>query len=44
LEYCILETPAKSAAPYPHQWQTKPIILGLNFIAALIIILTPFNY
>src|SRR5208283_730034 len=28
--YCSLETPARSAAPYAHQWQTKPNILGLN--------------
>src|SRR3972149_8819512 len=28
--YCSLETPAKSAAPYTHQWHTKPTILGLN--------------
>jgi hypothetical protein len=30
VEYCSLETPAMSAAPYAHQWQTKPNILGLN--------------
>jgi len=30
VEYCSLETPAMSAAPYAHQWHTKPIILGLN--------------
>jgi hypothetical protein len=25
-----------SAAPYAHQWQTKPNIFGLNLIPALI--------
>src|SRR5208337_5002202 len=30
--YCSLETPARSAAPYAHQWHTKPNILGLNVI------------
>ncbi len=33
--YCSLETPARSADPYAHQLQTKPTILGLNFMAAL---------
>jgi hypothetical protein len=28
--YCSLETPDRSAAPYTHQWHTKPRILGLN--------------
>src|SRR3990172_5060370 len=28
--YCSLETPARSAAPYPHQKHKKPKILGLN--------------
>jgi hypothetical protein len=28
--YCSLETPAMSAAPYAHQWHTKPNIFGLN--------------
>jgi len=32
--YCSLETPARSAAPYPHQWHTKPNILGLNLSPA----------
>src|SRR5208337_1758788 len=30
VEYCSLETPARSAAPYAHQWHTKPNIRGLN--------------
>jgi hypothetical protein len=34
-EYCSLETPAKSAAPYPHQWHTKPNIFGLNLAALM---------
>jgi hypothetical protein len=36
VEYCSLETPDKSAAPYAHQWQTKPSILGLKVDPALI--------
>jgi hypothetical protein len=28
--YCILETPAKSAAEYPHQVQQKTRILGVK--------------
>jgi hypothetical protein len=39
--YCSLETPAMSAAPYAHQWQTKPNILGLNLSPATILISTP---
>src|SRR5574341_1468974 len=34
--YCSLDTPAMSAAPYAHQWQAKPRILGLNASPALI--------
>src|SRR5660398_182759 len=34
--YCSLETPAKSAAEYPHQLQRKPRTLGLNSNPALI--------
>src|SRR5208283_1594147 len=34
--YCSLETPARSAAPYAHQWHTKPNILGLNLGPVLI--------
>ena len=34
--YCSLETPARSAAPYPHHWHTKPTILGLKVSAELI--------
>ncbi len=34
--YCSLETPARSAAPYTHQWHTKPNILGLNSRPVLI--------
>jgi len=34
--YCSLETPARSAAPYAHQWHTKPNTLGLNLGPALI--------
>jgi hypothetical protein len=34
--YCSLETPARSAAPYAHQWHTKPKILGLNLSPVLI--------
>jgi len=36
VEYCSLETPAMSAAPYAHQWHTKPKILGLNSNPVLI--------
>jgi len=35
--YCSLETPAKSAAPYAHQWHTNPNILGLNLSPVLIL-------
>ena len=31
-EYCSLETPARSARPYPHQKHKKPKILGLNSV------------
>jgi hypothetical protein len=34
--YCSLATPDMSAAPYAHQWHTKPNILGLNLSAVLI--------
>ncbi len=34
--YCSLETPAKSAAPYAHQWHTKPNIFGLNLSPVVI--------
>jgi hypothetical protein len=36
LVYCSLETPARSAAPYAHQWHTNPNIFGLNSRPALI--------
>src|SRR5660398_273763 len=39
--YCSLETPAKSAAEYPHQLQRKPRTLGLNSNPALIRIPPP---
>jgi hypothetical protein len=35
-EYCSRETPAVSAAPYAHQWHTKPMIFGLNSLLELI--------
>jgi hypothetical protein len=35
-EYCSLETPARSAAPYCQQQYAKPMILGLNLSPALI--------
>jgi len=34
--YCSLETPARSAAEYPHQLHKKPKILGLNSNPSLI--------
>ena len=34
--YCSLETPARSAAPYAHQWHTNPNILGVNLRPVLI--------
>src|SRR5665647_1133560 len=34
--YCSLDTPAKSAAPYAHDWQTNPNILGVNLRPVLI--------
>jgi len=41
--YCCLETPAKSAAEYPHQLHKKPKILGLNSspVAIFILLLNP---
>jgi len=36
VEYCSLETPAMSAAPYAHQWHTKPNIFGLNLSPVVI--------
>jgi hypothetical protein len=36
VEYCSLETPARSAAPYAHQWHTNPNIFGLNSRSVLI--------
>jgi hypothetical protein len=43
VEYCSLETPAKSAAPYAHQLQTNPIIFGVDF-ATLIVFSPPHWY
>src|SRR5450759_767111 len=39
--YCSLETPAKSAAEYPHQLQRNPRILGLNSTPLLMIVSPP---
>jgi hypothetical protein len=36
--YCSLETPAKSAAEYPHQLHKKPKIFGLYSKPALILL------
>ena len=44
VEYCSLETPAISAAPYAHQWQTKPNTLGLNVNSELIPLQFLFQY
>ena len=37
VEYCSLETPARSAAPYAHQLHAKPNIFGLNLKPVLIV-------
>ncbi|GEM_PF-7050041 len=39
--YGSLETPAKSAAEYAHQWHKKPRILGSNPCLVTILSYTP---
>ena len=39
--YCILETPAKSAAEYAHQWHKNPSIFGSNPCLVTILSYTP---
>src|SRR5665811_171936 len=41
--YCSLETPAKSAAEYPHQLHKNPTILGLKVIPESISVSPPRN-